>query len=158
MILPPFLSPAPVAAPAVRLMSYPLVAAGAEGTEIETAELLFPPETGPVASRENPFAPAFISTSAAFNSISVVVEGAAASPTIIVRAIATLPISMFCPTASLPTLIVPPEEFISNALAASMVKSVPAFIATPPAWALSLIAPPSSPAAVVPAVFSIKIV
>ena len=159
MILPPFLSPPPVPAPAVRLMSYPLVAAGAEGTEIETAEFPFPPETGPVASRENPFAPAFKSTSAAFNSISVVVEGTAASPTIIVRALALLPMSMFPVKSPLPIFIAPLEEFICNAFAASIFKSVPAFRATPPTKASSLIAPPPArSAALFPVAFLISII
>ena len=117
IILPPAVFPVPPV-PAVKLILEPSAAAAAVAT-----------------STSRPPDPALISTSMAFNSISAVVEGAAACPTIIVRAIAPLPISMLFATASLPTLIVPPEEFISNALAASMVKPIPAFKATPPALA-----------------------
>ena len=58
-------------------------------------------------------------------------------PTVTVLAAAPVPIFMFCSTASFQTLITPPDEFNSNAPAASISIVEPAVTATPPAEAVT---------------------
>ena len=56
-----------------------------------------------------------------------------------------VPMSISKSTSLFPILILLVDEFIANSAAASMVKPKPAFIATPPATELKVMAPASSP-------------